>query len=60
MLSIASSDDWVGGGLSTSLPANPSKIIVLTGKLKAACRIALGIVRNMFDKNTIENLPVAA
>ena len=34
--------------------------LVLTGKLKAACRIALGVVRNMFDKNTIENLPVAA
>jgi hypothetical protein len=32
--------------------------LVLTGKLKNACRIALGVVRNMFDKNTIDNLTV--
>ena len=34
--------------------------LVLTGKLKNACRKGLGIVRNMFDNNTIENLPLAA
>ncbi len=34
--------------------------LVLTGKLKNACRKALGIVRNMFNNNTIENLPLAA
>jgi len=34
--------------------------LVLTGKLKNACRKGLGLVRNMFDKNTIENLPMAA
>ncbi len=34
--------------------------LVLTGKLKNACREALRVVRNMFDKNTIENLPVVA
>ncbi len=34
--------------------------LVLTGKLKNACRKGLGIVRNMFDNNTIWNLPLAA
>lgn len=34
--------------------------LVLTGKLKNACRKGLGLVRNMFDNNTIENLPLAA
>ena len=34
--------------------------LVLTGKLKNACRKALGVVRNMVDNNTIENLPMAA
>jgi len=34
--------------------------LVLTGKLKNACRKALGVVRNMFDNNTIGNLPLAA
>jgi hypothetical protein len=34
--------------------------LVLTGKLKNACQKGLGIVRNMFDNNTIENLPLAA
>ena len=34
--------------------------LVLTGKLKNACRKGLGIVRNMFDNNTIEDLPLAA
>lgn len=34
--------------------------LVLTGKLKNACRKGLGIVRNMFDNNTLENLPLAA
>jgi hypothetical protein len=34
--------------------------LVLTGKLKNACRKGLRLVRNMFDKNTIENLPVVA
>jgi len=34
--------------------------LVLTGKLKNACKKALGIVRNMFDNNIIECLPVAA
>lgn len=33
--------------------------LVLTGKLKNTCRKALGIVRNMFNNNTIENLPLA-
>ena len=33
--------------------------LVLTGKLKNACRKALGIVRNMFDNNTIGDLPLA-
>ena len=34
--------------------------LVLTGKLKNACRNGLGIVRNMFDNNTIKDLPLAA
>jgi len=34
--------------------------LVLTGKLKNACQKGLGIVRNMFDNNIIENLPLAA
>lgn len=34
--------------------------LVLTGKLKTACRKGLGIVRSMYDNNTIEVLPVAA
>jgi len=34
--------------------------LVLTGKLKNACRKGLGIVRNMFDNNTIVDLPLAA
>ncbi len=34
--------------------------LVLTGKLKNACRTGLGLVRNMFDNNTIENLPLVA
>lgn len=34
--------------------------LVLTGKLKTACRKGLGIVRSMYDNNTIEALPVAA
>ena len=34
--------------------------LVLTGKLRNACRKGLGIVRNMFDNNTIEDLPLAA
>ncbi len=34
--------------------------LVLTGKLKNACRKGLGIVRNMFDNNTIGDLPLAA
>lgn len=34
--------------------------LVLTGKLKNACRKGLGLVRNMFDKKTIEDLPMAA
>jgi len=33
--------------------------LVLTGKLKNACRKALGAVRNMFDNNTIGDLPLA-
>lgn len=33
--------------------------LVLTGKIKNACRKALGIVRTMFDQNTINSLPVA-
>ena len=34
--------------------------IVLTGKLKNASRKGLGVVRNMFDNNTIKDLPLAA
>jgi hypothetical protein len=34
--------------------------LVLTGKLKNACRKGLGIVRNMFDNNTIWDFPLAA
>lgn len=34
--------------------------LVLTGKLKNACQKGLGIVRNMFDNNVLENLPLAA
>jgi len=34
--------------------------LVLTGKLKTACRKGLKIVRTMYDHNTIEALPVAA
>ncbi|MCP4363805.1 MAG: hypothetical protein GY800_00660 [Planctomycetes bacterium] len=34
--------------------------LVLTGKLKSACQKGLGIVRNMFNNNTIESLPLAA
>jgi len=33
--------------------------LVLTGKLRNACRKALGVVRNMFDNNTIGDLPLA-
>ncbi len=33
--------------------------LVLTGKLKNACRKTLGVVRNMFDNNTIGDLPLA-
>jgi hypothetical protein len=41
---------------------NAEKIIflrslVLTGKLKNACRIALNVVRKMFNNNTLEDLP---
>ena len=34
--------------------------LVLTGKLKNACRKGLGVVRNMFENNTIGDLPLAA
>lgn len=34
--------------------------VVLTGKLKYACRKALGVVRKMYDNNLIADLPVAA
>ena len=34
--------------------------LVLTGKLKNACRKGLGTVRKMFDNNTFEDLPMAA
>jgi hypothetical protein len=34
--------------------------LVLTGKLRNACRKALAIVRNMFNNNTIQDLPLAA
>ncbi len=33
--------------------------LVLTGKLKNACRKGLEIVRNMFNNNTIKDLPLA-
>jgi hypothetical protein len=33
--------------------------LVLTGKLKNACRKGLGIVRGMFDNNAIEDVPLA-
>ncbi|MCP3921134.1 MAG: hypothetical protein GY714_00975 [Desulfobacterales bacterium] len=44
---------------------NAEKIIflrslVLTGKLRNACRKALNIVRNMFNNNIVEDLPMAA
>jgi hypothetical protein len=44
---------------------NAEKIIflrslVLTGKLKNACRRALNIVRKMFNNNILEDLPMAA
>ena len=44
---------------------NAEKIIflrslVLTGKLKNACRKALGVARKMFDDNILEDLPMAA
>jgi len=34
--------------------------IVLTGKLKSACEKVLGAVKNMFENNTLEDLPLAA
>lgn len=34
--------------------------LVLTGKLKNACRRGLGIVKNMFDNNMINDLPLTA
>ena len=34
--------------------------LVLTGKLNNACRKGLGITRNMFNNNTLEDLPLAA
>ena len=34
--------------------------LVLVGKLKNACRKGLGIVKNMFNNNVIENLPGVA
>ena len=34
--------------------------LVLTGKPRNACRKGMAIVRNMFNNNTIENLPLAA
>ncbi|OEU67379.1 MAG: hypothetical protein BA867_02250 [Desulfobacterales bacterium S5133MH16] len=36
------------------------RALVLTGKLKRACRKGLGLVRNMFNNNTIECLPLVA
>ena len=36
------------------------RALVLTGKLKIACRKGLGLVRNMFNNNTIECLPLVA
>ncbi|MCP4750053.1 MAG: hypothetical protein GY866_04120 [Proteobacteria bacterium] len=34
--------------------------IVLTGKLKTACDKALGVVKDMFENNTLEDLCFAA
>lgn len=34
--------------------------IVLTGKLKTACRKACGVVKKMYDINILEDLPMAA
>jgi len=34
--------------------------LVLTGKLKNACRKGLGLVKNMFDNNMLKELPLAA
>ncbi len=34
--------------------------IVLTGKLKMTCEKTCGIVKKMFDKNILEDLPMAA
>jgi len=34
--------------------------IVLTGKLKSTCKKVLGVVRNMFDNKTLDDLPMAA
>jgi hypothetical protein len=34
--------------------------LVLTGKLRNTIEIGLGVVRNMFDNNTIKDLPLAA
>ena len=34
--------------------------IVLTGKLNMACEKACGVVKNMFDNNLLEDLPMAA
>ncbi|MCK5491389.1 MAG: hypothetical protein KAI67_06145, partial [Candidatus Pacebacteria bacterium] len=34
--------------------------LVLIGKLKSACRKVLGIGRNLFENNTIEDLPLKA
>jgi len=36
------------------------RALVLTGKLKNACRKALNIVRNMFNNNILEDLPWSA
>jgi len=34
--------------------------LVLTGKLKTACRRALGIVKDMFANNALDDLCIAA
>ncbi len=34
--------------------------LVLTGKLRNACRKTCGIVRNMFNNNVLKDLPMAA
>ena len=53
-------------GIALSFLAKPANRLVIfcrrysTGKLRNACRKGLGIVRNMFDNNTIEDLPLAA